>query len=217
MALAIFDLDNTLLAGDSDYAWGEYLVATGKVDKEEYTARNDYFFEQYKLGKLDIHAFQALALGPLAGQNMETLAQWHQEFMASHIVPMRLPKADALLEKHQQQGDHLLIITATNRFITQPIADWLGINELIATEPEIVDGYYTGQMTGTPSYQEGKVSRLKEWLATRRDVLAGSYFYSDSHNDLPLLKIVDHPIAVDPDDTLRNKALEQGWPVISLR
>jgi HAD superfamily hydrolase (TIGR01490 family) len=190
MALAIFDLDNTLLGGDSDYAWGEYLVATGKVDAESYAAQNDYFFEQYKLGKLDIHAFQALALGPLAGQSADTLARWHREFMDSHIKPLRLPKADDLVEQHRRQGDRLLIITATNRFITGPIASWLGIEELIATEAEMMNGDYTGQMTGTPCYQEGKVERLNAWLAIHNETLAGSTFYSDSRNDLPLLELV---------------------------
>ncbi len=217
MVLAIFDLDNTLLGGDSDHAWGEYLIAKGLVDPVWYKEQNDYFFDQYKQGTLDIYAFQALALAPLIGQSQETLANWHAEYLRDHVVPLRLPKADSLIDKHRQQGDELLIITATNCFITGPIAELLGINHLLATDPEIVDGGYTGQISGIPCYQEGKVTRLQSWLDETGQKLEGSYFYSDSRNDLPLLEIVDNPIAVDPDDYLRDVAERRGWPIISLR
>ena len=217
MTLAIFDLDNTLLGGDSDHAWGEYLIAQGLVDPIWYKEQNEYFFDQYKQGTLDIVAFQALALSPLVGQSQETLSNWHAEYLRDHVVPMRLPKADELITKHRQQGDELLIITATNRFLTGPIAELLGIQHLLATNPEVVDGGYTGQISGTPCYQEGKVTRLETWLAETGHTLAGSYFYSDSRNDLPLLEIVANPIAVDPDDYLRDVAEQKGWPVISLR
>ena len=217
MALAIFDLDNTLIGGDSDYLWGQFVCETGIVDTAEFSAENDRFYEAYKSGHLDIQAYLRFALGPLKDQPLETLASWHRQFMASKIEPIMLPKADRLIANHRDRGDHLLVITATNHFITRPIVTALGIDELIACEGEIVDGRYTGEPTGTPSYHAGKVTRLREWLAEQDISLEGSYFYSDSHNDLPLLELVDKPVAVDPDDILLARARERGWPVISLR
>ncbi|MDN3524302.1 HAD family hydrolase [Halomonas sabkhae] len=217
MSLAIFDLDKTLLAIDSDHAWGEFLLEQGAVDPVAYRQANDRFMADYEAGTLDMRAFLEVALKPLADNSPEQLAAWHQQFMASKIEPAILERGEELVARHRSRGDTLLIITATNRFITQPIADRLGIDELIAVEPEMVDGHYTGRVTGTPSYQEGKVTRLMEWLEDRDDTLDGAWFYSDSHNDLPLLETVDHPVAVDPDPTLRDIATQRDWRIISLR
>lgn len=217
MTLAIFDLDNTLLNGDSDHAWGEFLVQKGIVDAEIYQQANDLFYQQYQNGQLDIIEYLEFALKPLSQHSLEQLAEWHHEFMAETIAPMRLEKADRLLAEHRQKGHFLLIITATNSFVTHPIAKALGVDAILATDPEIIDGRYTGKIEGTPCFQEGKVTRLKSWLALHSQNLNGSYFYSDSHNDLPLLKMVDNPFAVDADDTLSTYAEQQGWPQISLR
>lgn len=217
MALAIFDLDNTLIAGDSDYNWGKFLVSRGYVDKEEFEKANDLFYQDYVSGNLDIFAYQRFSLAPLTKQTMKTLEEWHQQFMEEFIEPMLLPKATDLIEKHRDQGDRPLIITATNTFITRPIGERLGITELLGTEGEIIDNRYTGEVYGTPTFQQGKVTRLMEWLDEQNESMDGSYFYSDSHNDLPLLKLVDNPIAVDADETLTSYAKEHGWPIISLR
>lgn len=217
MALAIFDLDNTLIAGDSDHAWGEFLIAKGYVDSDAFARQNDQFYEDYKAGTLDIFAYQRFALKPLTEQSMDVLSAWHEEFMKDFISPLLLPKAQALVEKHRDQGDRLLIITATNTFITRPIGQRYGIHELLGTEGEILNGRYTGEVAGTPTFQEGKVTRLNEWMKQENETLDGSYFYSDSHNDLPLLKQVTYPVAVDPDDTLHAHAQSQNWPIISLR
>ena len=217
MALAIFDLDNTLLAGDSDYLWGQFLVQRELVDGDWYTSENRRFYDEYKQGELDINEFLAFSLQPLAKMSMAQLAELHQQFMASSIEPILLNKAAALLNKHRQQGDFLLIITATNRFVTEPIAERLGVDDLLATEAEIVNDRYTGQPTGIPCFQDGKVKRLNSWLAQTGYNMDGSWFYSDSHNDLPLLEGVDNPVAVDPDDTLAQHAEMKGWPVMSLR
>lgn len=217
MGLAIFDLDNTLLGGDSDHAWGEFLVDRGIVDAEHYRDSNDRFYRQYQSGELDIYAYLAFALEPLARHTPAQLQAWHAEFMRDVIAPLRLPRADALLAEHRRRGDYLLIITATNAFVTRPIAAALGVDDILATEPEYRDGHYTGKVAGTPCFREGKVIRLREWLQQHDFDLGDSCFYSDSHNDLPLLEMVARPTAVDPDDTLRRTAGERGWPVISLR
>ena len=217
MALAIFDLDNTLIAGDSDHGWGEFLVANDKVDANHYQKMNDQFYADYEAGCLDILAYLKFSLAPLAATSMEELAVLHLKFMQQIISPLRLPKAEALIEQHRQAGDRLLVITSTNRFIVEPICQALGIDELLATDPEIIDGRYTGKIVGTPTYQEGKVERLKLWLSENNETLAGSYFYSDSINDLPLLLEVDKPVAVDPDDALSAEAASRGWDIISLR
>ncbi len=217
MSLAIFDLDNTLLGGDSDHGWGEFLVHRGLVDEQHFRATNDLYYRQYQSGGLDIHAYLAFALEPLTRHSLEELQALHIEFMRDMIAPMRLAKADALLAEHRARGDYLLIITATNAFVTRPIAASLGVDDIIATEPELKNGRYTGRIAGTPSFREGKVTRLNEWLRDHDFDLAGSCFYSDSHNDLPLLEMVEKPVAVDPDDTLRATAIARGWPVISLR
>ena len=217
MALAIFDLDNTLIAGDSDHGWGGFLVADDKVDANHYQKMNDQFYADYEADCLDILAYLKFSLAPLAATSMEELAVLHLKFMQQIISPLRLPKAEALIEQHRQAGDRLLVITSTNRFIVEPICQALGIDELLATDPEIIDGRYTGKIVGTPTYQEGKVERLKLWLSENNETLEGSYFYSDSINDLPLLLEVDKPVAVDPDDSLSAEAASRGWDIISLR
>ncbi|TLF48236.1 HAD family hydrolase [Halomonas urmiana] len=217
MSLAIFDLDNTLLSIDSDHAWGEFLLEQGAVDPVAYREANDRFMADYEAGTLDMQAFLEVALQPLAVHTPEQLAAWHQQFMASKIEPHILPRGEELVARHRSRGDTLMIITATNRFITGPIAERLGIDELIAVEPEMVDGRYTGRALGIPSYREGKVKRLEAWLADRDLTLDDSWFYSDSHNDLALLEVVDHPVAVDPDPSLREVAEARGWKIISLR
>lgn len=217
MKLAIFDLDNTLIAGDSDHAWGEFLVAKGLVDGVWYKAQNDKFYADYCAGQLDIIAYSEFVFGFLAQHEMNYLQQLHQQFMAEVIQPLMLPKAQALIEKHRAAGDYLLIITATNRFITEPIAQALGIKQLLATEPAQQAGRYTGKVEGTPCYKEGKITRYQAWLAQQQQSFEQVIFYSDSHNDLPLLKCVDTPVAVDPDSTLQHYAQQQDWPILSLR
>jgi len=217
VSLAIFDLDNTLLSIDSDHAWGEFLLEQGAVDPVAYREANERFMADYNAGTLDMAAFLEMALKPLAENTPEQLAAWHQQFMASKIEPHILPKAEELLARHRTKGDTMLIITATNRFITGPIAERLGVDNLIAVEPEMVDGRYTGRVDGVPSYREGKVIRLQAWLEAQDLTMDGAWFYSDSHNDLPLLEKVDHPVAVDPDDTLRKVAEERNWRIMSLR
>ena len=217
MSLAIFDLDNTLLSIDSDHAWGEFLLEQGAVDPVAYREANERFMADYNAGTLDMAAFLEMALKPLADNTPEQLAAWHQQFMASKIEPSILPKAEELLARHRTKGDTLLIITATNRFITAPIAERLGVDHLIAVNPEVEQGRYTGRVSGTLSYREGKVTRLEQWLQEQDLSLEGAWFYSDSHNDLPLLEIVEHPVAVDPDDTLRDVAEERQWRIMTLR
>ncbi|MFP5349279.1 MAG: HAD family hydrolase [Gammaproteobacteria bacterium] len=217
MSLALFDLDNTLLAGDSDHAWGEFLAAAGIVDGDAFRRENDRYYAQYQAGTLDIHEYLGFALRPLTLLDAPRLDAMHRQFMRSHILPMIAPKARALLDKHRARGDRLVIITSTNRFVTEPIAQALGVPDLLATEPERRDGRYTGAVAGVPCFREGKVTRLKQWLARERESLAGSWCYSDSLNDLPLLELAENPVAVDPDDVLRRVAEERGWPIISLR
>ena len=214
MSLAIFDLDNTLLNGDSDYEWGQYLVRNGHVDGEEYERANERYYREYQEGKLDIFEFLNFALRPLAANDMATLNNWRQEFIEQQIVPIITGGARALVDEHRLAGDTLLIITATNRFITEPIAREFGIENLLATEPEILNGRYTGKVAGTPCFQQGKVVRLNEWLRDTGNTLRGSCFYSDSHNDLPLLRMVDRPIAVNPDNELKTVATRAGWKVL---
>ncbi|MEH6450196.1 MAG: HAD family hydrolase [Oleispira sp.] len=217
MALAIFDLDHTLLSGDSDHAWGQFLVDSNIVEPEHYQKQNDYFYEQYKAGSLDIEEYLTFALKPLTEQPLETMLALRETFIEQRIKPLITDKARALISKHQQAGDDLLIITATNAFVTRPIATLLGFEELIAPEPELINGQYTGGITGIPSFQHGKVIRLETWLAEKQIDFDGAFFYSDSHNDLPLLNIVDNPVAVDADEILTETANRNGWPIISLR
>jgi len=217
MALAIFDLDNTLIAGDSDHSWGEFLVSEQRVDAQQFRKTNDQFYADYVAGSLDIFAYLEFSLQPLTKMSISELAQLHEEFMRQIISPMHLPKAQALLQKHRDAGDRLLIITSTNRFIVEPICHSLGVSELLATDAEIVDGRYTGKVAGTPTYKEGKVIRLNAWLQEHNETLEGSWFYSDSINDLPLLLEVEHPVAVDPCRALRETAETKEWDIVSLR
>jgi len=218
--LALFDLDNTLIAGDSDYEWGQFLVDRGILDRASYEAQNKAYYEQYVAGTLDIHEFLGFALRPLATHEPADLERWHAEFMRSRILPLIGAPARALVKKHLDARDLCAIVTATNSFVTGPIAREFGVPHLIATEPESRNGRFTGRVAGTPCFREGKVARLAQWLAGLGQDLAGfaeSVFYSDSHNDLPLLEQVSRPVAVDPDDRLAAEAERRGWAVISLR
>lgn len=217
MKLALFDLDNTLLAGDSDFEWAQFLIEKGVLDREVYEARNQQFYDRYKAGTLDIHEFLDFQLKPLARHPRALLDAWHQEFMTAKILPIIRDSARALVDRHR--GDLRAIVTATNSFVTAPIARAFGLEHLIATEPEHRDGEFTGKVSDTPCFREGKIERVNSWLQQQGRTLASfeeSWFYSDSLNDLPLLSIVTHPVAVDPDDTLRAHAERLGWPVFSL-
>ena len=220
MRLALFDLDNTLLAGDSDYEWGQFMCDRGVVDRAEYEAQNRAFYEQYKRGTLDIHEYLGFALRPLADHTPEELERWHGDFMRVRIRPMILPAARALVRRHLEARELCAIITSTNSFVTAPIAREFGIEHLIATEPERRNGRFTGGVAGTPCFRAGKLVRLDEWLAGLGRRLAdfeASACYSDSHNDLALLERVTRPVAVDPDETLAREAALRGWERISLR
>ncbi|TRX72888.1 histidinol-phosphatase [Pseudomonas mangiferae] len=217
MRLALFDLDNTLLGGDSDHAWGDWLCARGILDGVAYKARNDAFYQDYLAGRLDIADYLNFSLEILGRTEMEQLQRWHAEFMAECIEPIILEKGVELLARHRDAGERVVIITATNRFVTEPIARRLGVETLLATECEMADGRYTGRTTDVPCFREGKVTRLARWLAENQLDLSDSSFYSDSMNDLPLLEQVTRPVAVDPDPTLRAEAERRGWPIISLR
>ncbi len=197
--------------------WGLFLVERGIVDREHYERENERYYQDYLAGNLDIDEFLRFTLQPLAAHSLEELQRWRIDFMAEKISPIILPRARQLLARHRSQGDRLLIITATNAFITRPIADALGVEQLIATDPEMRQGRYTGEVAGVPCFREGKVVRLKAWLQEHDLTLIESWFYSDSHNDIPLLEQVSHPTAVDPDETLSGHAAMRGWPVISLR
>jgi len=218
--LALFDLDNTLLSVDSDYEWGQFLVDRGVLKREEYETQNAAFYEQYKAGTLDIHEFLGFALRPLAAHLPEDLDRWHAEFMAARIRPAITPKARALVDRHLDAGELCAVVTATNSFVTGPIAREFGVPHLVATEPEQVNGRFTGRVAGVPCFRDGKIARVEAWLGAQGHALgdfAQSCFYSDSLNDLPLLERVTHPVAVDPDPTLREVAGRRGWPVLSLR
>ena len=217
MTLAIFDLDNTLLGGDSDYLWGEYLINQGIVDEQTYRRENDRFYAEYKAGTLDIFEFLEFSLAPLARYDMASLNHHREQFMAKQIQRILLPAATELLDRHRALDHTLLIITATNRFVTEPIAQCLGVEHLLATDPEVINERYTGRVAGTPCFREGKVTRLRQWLSQHGQNLHNSWFYSDSHNDLPLLELVSNPVAVDPDETLTWHAQQKNWRIISLR
>lgn len=219
MELVLFDLDNTLLSGDSDYAWAQFLIEQGVLDGDVYERANDAFFEDYKAGTLNIHEFLMFQLKPLSQYPRKQLDAWHRQFMEQKIRPMITPASRKLVNDHLSSGSLCAIVTATNSFVTTPIAAELGIEHLIATEPEVRDGAFTGGVEGTPSFREGKIERLDDWLVSlghRFEDFPKSWFYSDSLNDLPLLERVTNPVAVDPDDTLARIARERGWPVISL-
>jgi HAD superfamily hydrolase (TIGR01490 family) len=217
VTLAIFDLDNTLIAGDSDHLWGEFLCDRGVVDSQAFRAANARFFADYQRGELDIAAYAAFALGPLTGRTPQDMAPLLEDFLRTRIDPLMLPAARALVASHRERGHRPLIITATNEFITRPIADRLGIADLLGCAVELVDGVYTGRATGTLTYREGKVARLREWLEEECESLEGAWFYSDSHNDLPLLELVANPVLVDPDRTLAGHGRDRDWPQLTLR
>jgi len=218
--LALFDLDNTILAGDSDYNWSRFLIQEGYLDGAIHAEKNEKFYADYKAGTLDIFAFVEFQFKPLARNPRTVLNQLLKKYVEEVIKPMITEKARALVKRHQDEGDLIIVITATNSFITKPIAELFGIENLIGTDPEEKEGEFTGKVSGLPSFKEGKVTRLESWLKGKNLSLASfeqSYFYSDSHNDLPLMQKVTHPVAVDSDDILSEYAKSKGWPQISLR
>ena len=220
MNLVLFDLDNTLLVGDSDFEWAQFLISKGVLDREVHEARNQAFFDDYKAGTLDIHAFLEFQLAPLSRHPREELDRWHADFMATRIRPMIGVPARALVQRHLDDGSLCAVVTATNSFVTGPIAHEFGIPHLVATIPAHENGRFTGKPRGTPAFKAGKIERVEAWLESLGlwwGAFAQSWFYSDSHNDLPLMTKVTHPVAVDPDDTLRDRARAAGWPIISLR
>ena len=220
MRLALFDLDNTLLDGDSDFEWAQFLIQQGVLDRELFEARNLVFYEQYKAGTLDIEEFLDFQLMPLSRHSRQELDGWHAAFMQQKVRSMMTAPAQKLVAQHLAAGDLCVIITATNRFVTEPIAREFGVEHLIATEPEQNDGKFTGRVAGIPSFREGKITRLESWMTQHGwswKSFDDSWFYSDSLNDLPLLGKVNNPVAVDPDATLRAHAEQQGWRIISLR
>ena len=217
MALAIFDLDETLISSDSDYEWGQYIAGEGLVNAEEHKYQNNLFYQQYKAGLLDVDEYFRFACSVLKAHPPDFLKHHLEIFITERIEPVVLPKAIELVDWHRNKGNHLMVITSTIEFITRPIVDIFGIETLIAPIPEFIAGRYTGKIEGVPSFGPGKVICLNAWLKKSKYNLEGSFFYSDSHNDLPLLRQVDHPIAVDPDPLLRQEAKDQKWPIVTLR
>ena len=217
MALTLFDLDNTLITDDSDYLWGQFLVERHIVDPQEYAEKNRMFFEDYEQGNLNIDRYLKFALKPLSLHSIEQLNKWRTDYIDNVIRPLVAKGSQTIIEKHRARGDTLMIISATNLFITQPIADLLNIPYILATRPEIINNRYTGDYIGTPTYKSGKVTALNEWLEDNDMDLSGSTFYSDSHNDLSLLELVDYPVAVNPDAILQQTAEEKNWPIIDIR
>ncbi len=220
MNLALFDLDNTLLKGDSDFEWAQFLIEQGVLDRELFEAKNLAFYEQYKAGTLDIYEFLDFQLKPLSRHARKVLNGWRDDFMQHKVRGMMTAPARDLVARHRAVEDVCVIITATNSFVTSPIAREFGVEHLIATEPEEKDGEFTGCVAGVPCFREGKITRLENWFAQRGwgwDSFADSFFYSDSFNDLPLLAKVNNPIAVDPDATLRKYAEQHGWRILTLR
>ncbi|MBF0620345.1 MAG: HAD family hydrolase [Magnetococcales bacterium] len=217
MTLALFDLDNTLLEGDSDYLWGRFLIEHGIVDEASHEAQNQRFFDDYKKGCLDIHAYIAFVAGILSQYDMETLTAWRTQFVAEKIKPIMRPAATALVDKHTQQGHTCIIITATNSFVTAPIAQAFGVKHLLGTDIAMDGTRFSTTIDGTPCFHEGKVTRINAWIEEKQASLTGAWFYSDSHNDLPLMKRVSNPVAVDPDEILLQEAKDREWPVITLK
>ena len=217
MSLAIFDLDNTLIGGDSDFLWGEFIGEEGIVDANAYRKKNEYFYQQYDLGTLDIYAWLEFCLEPLTRYSMTELQELHHRFMIQKIEPILLDKAQNCINRHKERGDTVLVITASTSFVTAPIVKKYGINHLLATEPEIKEGRYTGGVSGIPCFQAGKIDKLMPWLQKNEETLTGSTFYSDSHNDLPLLELVDNPVAVNADKILTKIAEKKGWEILNWR
>ena len=217
MTVAFFDLDNTLLAGDSDYLWGLYMAKVGAVDPQYYSRESERYFRDYEAGALDVPAFLEFQLKPLAQNSLADLQRWRGDFIESEIKPLMLPKATALIEGHRAKSHQVVVATSTNSFITRPIADAFGIADLLATEPEQGASGYTGAVSGEPCFGPGKANRVKQWLAQEKLSLDDSWFYTDSINDLPLLELVAHPVAVNPDEALQARASRAGWPIVDLR
>ena len=217
MSLAIFDLDNTLIGGDSDFLWGEFIGEEGIVDASVYRKKNEYFYQQYDLVTLDIYAWLDFCLEPLSRYSMKELQEFHHRFMIHKIEPILLEKAQNCINQHKERGDTVLVMTASNSFVTAPIAKKYGINQMLATEPEIKAGRYTGGVSGIPCFQSGKVDKLMPWLQKNEETLTGTTFYSDSHNDLPLLELVDNPVAVNADKILTKIAEKKGWEILNWR
>ena len=217
MSIAIFDLDNTLIGGDSDFLWGEFIGEEGIVDASVYRKKNEYFYQQYDLGTLDIYAWLEFCLEPLTRYSMTELQELHHRFMIQKIEPILLDKAQNCINQHKERGDTVLVMTASTSFVTAPIVKKYGINHLLATEPEIKEGRYTGGVSGIPCFQAGKIDKLMPWLQKNEETLTGSTFYSDSHNDLPLLELVDNPVAVNADKILTKIAEKKGWEILNWR
>jgi len=217
MSLAIFDFDNTLIGGDSDFLWGGFLGEEGVVDANAYRKKNEYFYQQYDLGTLDIYAWLDFCLEPLSRDSMAELQEFHHRFMIQKIEPIMLDKAQNCINQHKERGDTVLVMTASNSFVTAPIVKKYGINQLLATEPEIKAGRFTGGVSGIPCFQSGKVDKLMPWLQKNEETLTGSTFYSDSHNDLPLLELVDNSVAVNADKILTKIAEKKGWEILNWR
>ena len=218
MPLAIYDLDNTLIGGDSDYLWGEFLCDEGIIsDRESFQKMNDYFYHQYETGELNIFAWAEFSFKILTNHSLDELNKLRQDFVDTKIKPIFLEKAQNCINNHKEKGDTVLVITASNTFITKPIIEMYGIDHLLATEPEFISGRFTGKVAGIPCFQAGKIDNLMPWLEKNKESLIGSYFYSDSHNDLPLLELVDNPIAVNSDKILSSEAHKNGWPVLDWR
>ena len=218
MPLAIYDLDNTLIGGDSDYLWGEFLCDEGIIsDRESFQKMNDYFYYQYETGELNIFAWAEFSFKVLTDHSLDELNKLRKDFVDTKIKPILLEKAQSCINNHKEKGDTVLVITASNTFITKPIIEMYGIDHLLATEPEFISGRFTGKVAGIPCFQSGKIDNLMPWLEKNKESLIGSYFYSDSHNDLPLLELVDNPIAVNSDEILSSAAHKNGWPVLDWR
>ena len=218
MPLAIYDLDNTLIGGDSDYLWGEFLCDEGIIsDRESFQKMNDYFYYQYETGELNIFAWAEFSFKVLSDHSLDELNKLRKDFVDTKIKPILLEKAQGCINNHKEKGDTVLVITASNTFITKPIIEMYGIDHLLATEPEFISGRFTGKVAGIPCFQSGKIDNLMPWLEKNNESLIGSYFYSDSHNDLPLLELVDNPIAVNSDKILSSAAHKNGWPVLDWR
>jgi len=217
--LALFDLDHTLLPLDSDYAWGVFTQDIGWTDPVTFKERNDEFYEHYKAGTLDVHDYVRFAIEAVRLRGPEQAHAAHARFMDTVIRPAIRPEALDLLRRHEAAGEQVILVTATNEFVTAPIAGALGMKELIAVQLERgADGWFTGEIAGVPSFREGKVERVAQWLAERGLDWSGveASFYSDSMNDLALLEKVDHPVATNPDDRLRAIAHERGWRILDL-
>ncbi|MCX7945720.1 MAG: HAD-IB family hydrolase [Hydrogenophilus sp.] len=220
MELTLFDLDNTLIAGDSDYEWANFLARHGLVDPIEHEAKNRVFYQDYLAGTLDIHAFLRFQLAPLARYERSMLEALRASFLAELFPRLFLPKAREAVAQAQARGDLVAIVTATNSFVTGPIARYYGVEHLIATIPAVEHGRFTGLWRGTPAFQAGKIERVELWLESLGywwSSFTTVRFYTDSHNDLPLLERVDEPMVVDPDPTLAVVARRRGWPILSFR